>query len=247
MAITKDDFNKIWASTSPLTPYKFSKSQYKEGWNFIGSTPPSRQMWDYLQKNNDEKMQYLANNYLPLSGGTMTGSIRYVDNGKVFTIGKTDGKVDICWDWFNKAGAGLGLRSTDYSSPGEFILFAIDANNTGSLTGTPGGSLTWNNKEIERVSAKGTNGIRFESGIQICWGTLSIPDGTAGREVSDTITFPYPFANGNYVLTFGNEWCASSSEYYRAEGKNAANFKFTAVGVGTNGHNAFYVAIGYWK
>ena len=76
MTVTKDDFNKIWASTSPLTPYSFSKSHYKEGWNFIGSTPPSRQMWDFLQKNNDEKMQYLANNYLPLNGGTMTGKLQ---------------------------------------------------------------------------------------------------------------------------------------------------------------------------
>lgn len=78
MAITTDDFNKIWASTSPLTPYEFSESNYKEGWNFIGGTPPSRQMWDFLQKNNDEKMQYLLNNfdnYLPLSGGTLTGDV----------------------------------------------------------------------------------------------------------------------------------------------------------------------------
>lgn len=78
MAITTDDFNKIWASTSPLTPYEFSESNYKEGWNFIGGTPPSRQMWDFLQKNNDEKSQYLLNNfdnYLPLSGGTMTGDV----------------------------------------------------------------------------------------------------------------------------------------------------------------------------
>lgn len=78
MTVTKDDFDKIWASASPLTPYSFSASQYKEGWNFIGSTPPSRQMWDFLQKNNDEKMQYLLNhfdNYLPLSGGTLTGDV----------------------------------------------------------------------------------------------------------------------------------------------------------------------------
>ena len=78
MAITTDDFNKIWASTSPLTPYEFSESNYKEGWNFIGSTPPSRQMWDFLQKQNDEKSQYLLNNfdnYLPLSGGTLTGYV----------------------------------------------------------------------------------------------------------------------------------------------------------------------------
>lgn len=78
MAITTDDFNKIWASTSPLTPYEFSESNYKEGWNFIGGTPPSRQMWDFLQKQNDEKSQYLLNNfdnYLPLSGGTLTGDV----------------------------------------------------------------------------------------------------------------------------------------------------------------------------
>ena len=78
MAITIDDFAKVWASQSPLTPYEFSESQYKEGWNFIGGTPPSRQMWDYLQKQNDEKMQYLLNNfdnYLPLSGGTLTGDV----------------------------------------------------------------------------------------------------------------------------------------------------------------------------
>lgn len=65
MAFTTDDFDKIWASTSPLTPYSFSESNYKEGWNFIGSTPPARQMWDYLQKLTDEKIQYIYNNMIP--------------------------------------------------------------------------------------------------------------------------------------------------------------------------------------
>ena len=152
MAITTDDFNKIWASTSPLTPHSFSESQYKEGWNFIGSTPPSRQMWDYLQKNNDEKMQYLLthfDNYLPLSGGTMTGSIQYVENGKVFAIGHTTtGTVDLGWNGDNREGAGLGLRSADVSNPGEFSLFARDANNDCTLTGKPDGTLTWGGKSI---------------------------------------------------------------------------------------------------
>lgn len=65
MAFSTDDFNKIWASTSPLTPYDFSENNYKEGWNFIGSTPPARQMWDYLQKLTDEKIQYIYNNMIP--------------------------------------------------------------------------------------------------------------------------------------------------------------------------------------
>ena len=59
MAITKDDFEKIWASTSPLTPYTFNDAQYKEGWNFVGSTPPSRQMWDAFMQGADEKLKYL--------------------------------------------------------------------------------------------------------------------------------------------------------------------------------------------
>ena len=197
---------------------------------------------------NDANGNPIASTYLPLAGGTMTGSIQYVNNGKVFAIGNTEaGNVDLGWNWVNRAGAGIGLRSADHASPGEFTLFARDANNDCSLKGKPGGSLTWDNKEIERVSAKGTYGIRLESGIQICWGELTIPAGTSGREVSGTMTFPYPFANAKYGLAFGNDWCASSSEYYRAEGRNTANFKFTAVAVGTNAHKAFYVAIGYWK
>ena len=66
MAFTVDDFQKIWASTSPLTPYEFSEQNYKEGWNFIGGTPPARQMWDFLQKLTDEKIQYIYNNMIPV-------------------------------------------------------------------------------------------------------------------------------------------------------------------------------------
>ena len=65
MAITKDDFARIWASTSPLTPYSFSDANYQEGWNFIASTPPARQMWDFLQKLTDEKLQYIYDNMIP--------------------------------------------------------------------------------------------------------------------------------------------------------------------------------------
>lgn len=61
MAINITDFDKIWASTSQLTPYSFTDANYNRGWDFVGSTPPSRQMWDSIQKKNDEKTQYLFN------------------------------------------------------------------------------------------------------------------------------------------------------------------------------------------
>ena len=59
MAVNYTDFEKIWASASPLTPYSFSDANYKRGWDFVGSTPPSRQMWDAFMQNADEKLQYL--------------------------------------------------------------------------------------------------------------------------------------------------------------------------------------------
>lgn len=59
MAVNYTDFEKIWASTSPLTPYSFSDANYKRGWDFVGSTPPSRQMWDSFMQHADEKLQYL--------------------------------------------------------------------------------------------------------------------------------------------------------------------------------------------
>lgn len=81
MAINLTDFDKIWASSSPLTPYSFSDANYEEGWNFVGSTPPARQMWDGYMKRSDEKQQYIVNNFLPLAGGTMTGTLTLSDGG----------------------------------------------------------------------------------------------------------------------------------------------------------------------
>ena len=73
MAITLTDFDKIWASTSPLTPYSFTDANYQQGWNFVGATPPARQMWDSIQKQNDEKMQLLAYNTLKTTVVTNSG------------------------------------------------------------------------------------------------------------------------------------------------------------------------------
>lgn len=64
MAITIDDFSKIWGSTSSVPTYTFSDTDYKNGWEFVGNLPPTRAMWDELQRKNDEKMSFLADNIL---------------------------------------------------------------------------------------------------------------------------------------------------------------------------------------
>ena len=169
MAITLADFNKIWASTSPLTPYSFSEANYKQGWNFVGSTPPARQMWDFLQKNNDEKMQYLANNYLPLGGGIMTGNISFnsqsptiVGNGRMMITGGTN----------NVNGSSVQFYPYNYSDSSAAGKFTLRASNKSSwedtdhknfdLDGKPDGSLVWGNNRLDYKFVKLTSTFDYD-------------------------------------------------------------------------------------
>ena len=55
------DFSKIWATNSPLTPYTFTDADYLDGWDFVGSAPPTKTQFDAWFKLTDEKLQWLYN------------------------------------------------------------------------------------------------------------------------------------------------------------------------------------------
>lgn len=207
MAITIDDFSKIWASTSPLTPYDFDENNYKQGWNFVGATPPSRQMWDSIQKSNDEKSKYLWDNfadYLPLAGGTMAGAI-------------------------------VGNPLT---------LSADDGNDSADLVLNSSGSATWNGKEVERVNASGTGYIRYESGLQICWGTASGSGDASGK----TVTFPVTFNASPSVQVTSAKNTTTTNPVNIQINSYTTNFIFyiSINGTWTTG-NVNWFAVGYWK
>lgn len=181
MAFTTDNFNKIWASTSPLTPYEFSDSNYQEGWNFVGSTPPARQMWDFLQKRNDEKAQYIFNNFLPLSGGNVTGDLFIAGNA------------------------------------------------------------------VESINASGTDYIRYDSGLQICWGNVTGSGTSAGAEV----TFPVPFSSVPIVTATANSLTSSANHVSVQVGSVTKTSCSVSISVNATWTSASvaarYIAIGYWK
>lgn len=203
----------------------------------------------------DGTVTWVVDGYLPLSGGTMSGAIKW--SGTDFTAIKRDnGNDGLCiigGDTDNFSGATLQLfGQTNGSYAGRFCLRASTrsavsdtSHPTIDLTGNPNGSLTWNGKEVERVNAKGTKYIRYEDGLQICWGEISVTGGNAHS--SATCTLPVSFGNTSYIITVGGAWVASTSECFRIESKATTKFIYSIVTPSSNNHAWFFIAVGWWK
>lgn len=72
MAITPNDFSKIWASNADTPEYTFNEADYLKGWDFVGNLPPTRAQWNAMQKSTDEKMKYVFDNFgAPLLANTV--------------------------------------------------------------------------------------------------------------------------------------------------------------------------------
>ena len=133
------------------------------------------------------------------------------------------------------------------------MLCARTATNESMLIGVPTGSLSWNDKEIERVDSSGTNWIRFVSGLQICWGELSNVEMTTlhasglywGQRV---ISFPKTFITApqltsNYYPKTQNPlaWSGNCTTL------TTTSVNLRIVGVVSDTVSIQYIAIGYWK
>ena len=135
------------------------------------------------------------NDYLPLSGGTMTGDIYWQganNKNASFKLTGNGTNIDIGWEYSTGSGAGLGLRSSDFSGEqGNFNLYARKNTSTYySLLGKTTGSLTWRGSEVQTAAYKGVaNGIAsLDANIKIPTAQLPLatvssigavqPDGT---------------------------------------------------------------------
>ena len=115
----------------------------------------------------------------------------------------------------------------------------------GNITDT----LTVKGKAVERVNSSAANYIRYESGLQICWATISGDQGAV-----NTYTFPVKFSSTPTVIACGN--MSTSTDTYSVDNSRIVTIRSTSTtqfkwqisspsyASGTAGR---YVAFGQWK
>ena len=92
----------------------------------------------------------LSLNYLPLTGGELSGPLKFTKTGETTTIirGSSD---DSEFDMYGGASGGArialnGINRTNYA--GQFIISANTSDQTSTLHGYPNGTLNWNGRNI---------------------------------------------------------------------------------------------------
>ena len=99
---------------------------------------------------------------------------------------------------------------------------------------------TYVDGKFESVVAKGTNYIRYESGLQMCWGAENGVT-TSGKAT----TYPVAFKDTNYRIVTG-----AAGYNVSAAGTGYSNKTNTGCNLtcgSSSGSGVYYLATGYWK
>ena len=175
--------------------------------------------------------------YFRKSGGEVTGSIslggsiaRPDDTGLLSLYGGTGSSTGAYLNLFGQSYVG----NDGYAGGFQIVVGKEGTNHV--LQAFPDGRIKWKSMEIERVNVPGSNYIRFESGLQICWGVT--PKGA-----SVTVTFPKAFLSAAYGLSTCRAYVAGAGNYEQTIiSKTATGFTLEALLT-----NSYWIAVGYWK
>ena len=167
-----------------------------------------------------------------------------------FAIGKAvdNGFLQLNGGSLTAKGANLLLFGVDDATRGGYFRLVAQEEQTKTLEGKPDGTLLWDGKEIERVNASGTNYIRYENGLQICWGNNQAFDADA-----TPIALPVAFKDATYAVMLGGRGVTDSTNFAISKITAKTTTNFTIRAVATNNLTTFiastidYVAIGWWK
>jgi hypothetical protein len=247
------DSNSIYGNSNTVQPESIVGMWLVKAYGTIEDTGTIDEQ-QYIDDRIAALPTSLATTFLPLAGGTMSGSIELsgdwshigstANTSMIIQHNKLTQGLELWGGTSSVTGACLILRGASNDS-GQFYLGASqktsDSDSSHSrvlLVGNPNGSLTWNSKEVDRINAQGSNSngdyIRYENGIQICWG------GFANVSVPRTITYPVAFSGYPSVgIDRGTMICGNWSS-------TGCNVAMVAGGTST-GQYLKWIAIGKWK
>lgn len=154
-------------------------------------------------------VQNLAGTFLPLTGGTMSGSI-FLNANRHYIGPNTSAEysgLELSGGNIWGKGAGLFLRSVDATGPGQSGQWGLVSHDASGAAGILVGlvdDILFNGKVIDRIDGfytrqfEGGNcsALRYISGLQIITAGVTIPE----NQVGTTLTFAMPFIDIGYSM-----------------------------------------------
>lgn len=188
-----------------------------------------------LELQEDGTLKLDENLVITSAGGTVDGTITFSiadafkrssnDSGLVFFGGTTD-----------TSGSVLQLYGDSFAgNPGGFSLSARKDGVDYTFWGQPDGALVWGGKQVERVNSYGEHYIRYENGLQICWGNTE-------NTWTYIANFPLPFKDDPAVFA---TVVSNSPDGRIATVDEVSTTGFTIYKSAQNG--GYWMAIGRWK
>jgi len=133
----------------------------------------------------------------------------------------------------------------------------VDISSPQTITGNKNftGALQKGGKAVETVNASGSGYIRYESGLQICWGFVSNISNTVTSwgsvyqlDVNTPIVFPVPFIGKPSVSIIQAESAANGAPaHVERTATQITSFKLMRPTDSSLVTNIDYIAIGKWK
>ena len=202
---------------------------------------------------NDANGNPIASTYLPLAGGTMSGSIA-TNIADIITRAADNGTVRIDGGSGYGKGACFYAAGKDYEGTGAGGHFIIEANNGTTqyqLKGDPNtGTLTWRGYNLG-VAAVASNYIRYDNGLQICWGHTANKTVNGNSNTSQMVTFPVAFKNSDYSVSVTSRYVSGSwTNNTTLINNNTTTSVELFIDNATSSAYTFYfvwIAVGSWK
>lgn len=186
------------------------------------------------------------NGKLSLTGGTMTGGINY-DAVVIAARTTDDSRMQINGATSYSNGAYLLLNGKDYDgNTGGVTICANDGTNSPQLELYADGTAYWGGNGLDTIVFSGTNYIRYDNGIQICW--LFSTSFAVASSGETQVTYPQAFVASPAVAMvggFGTDWV--SGKTYSATGFLAVIYNQSGTKYTSGTRTLGYIAVGRWK